>query len=139
MYTTNVYADSVTIGGITSTGNSMSLNVASSTGSKLETARFTTDSNGGTEIVARGHLVAFGDDDSSNQLKPADQTGFRDLDAYYFNTGITQYDYSNNVAYKLSFPGKTGTIALTSDLPTTQQWTLTSTSGTVTTVNICTK
>ena len=95
--------------------------------------------NGETYELLTGHLVVWGQNDSSNMFKPADQTGFSDLDTYYFNTGIALQNAADLTTYKLSFPGKDGTIALTSDLPTTQQWTLTSTSGTVTTVNICIK
>ena len=97
----------------------------------------------GTEATVLGHLTVYGDNDNNDSRKPIDQTGISnsggDVDAYYFNTGITLYDGVNENEYKLSFPGKTGTIALTNDLPTTQQWKLTSTSGDVTTVNICTK
>ena len=69
----------------------------------------------------------------------------RDLDTDG-NGQIDATDYStyalNGIVHngkKLALPEKEGTIALTDDLPTTQQWKLTSTSGTVTTVNICVK
>lgn len=116
--TGNLTTNSVTTNGINSTGNNISLNVASSAGSKFEAARFTTDPNGGTEIVASGHLAAFGDNDSSNPLKPTDQTSFGDLDAYYFNTGITLYNSDDETTYKLSFPGKSGVLATISDVTT---------------------
>ena len=59
----------------------------------------------------------------------------------HFSTYYSTYEYDGitHNGKKLLLPEKEGTIALTSDLPTTQQWKLTSTSGTVTTVNICTK
>ena len=76
----------------------------------------------GTEATVLGHLTIYGDNDDDNPNKPADQTGISDLgddlDAYYFNTGIALYNNGDDTTYKLSFPGKTGTIALTSDLPT---------------------
>ena len=58
-----------------------------------------------------------------------------------FSTHSSKYEYGGitHNHKKILLPEKEGTIALTSDLPTTQQWKLTSTSGTVTTVNICTK
>ena len=59
----------------------------------------------------------------------------------HFDTYSSKYAYDGitHNGKKLLLPEKEGTIALTSDLPTTQQWKLTSTSGDVTTVNICTK
>ena len=65
-----------------------------------------------------------------------DPDGDGQADIYY---SIYGYDGIMHNGNKLSLPEKQGTIALTSDLPTTQQWTLTSTSGTVTTVNVCVK
>lgn len=76
----------------------------------------------GTDATVLGHLTIYGDNDDDNPNKPADQTGISDLgddlDTYYFNTGIALYNNGDDTTYKLSFPGKTGTIALTSDLPT---------------------
>ena len=76
----------------------------------------------GTDATVLGHLVIYGDNDDDNPKKPTDRTGISnsggDVDAYYFNTGITLHDSVSENEYKLSFPGKTGTIALTSDLPT---------------------
>ena len=76
----------------------------------------------GTEATVLGHLTIYGYNDDDDPKKPADQTGISDLgddlDAYYFNTGIALYNNGDDTTYKLSFPGKTGTIALTSDLPT---------------------
>lgn len=42
--------------------------------------------------------------------------GEDDIDAFYYNTGITSYDIDTGSSYKYSFPPKTGTFALTSDL-----------------------
>lgn len=39
-----------------------------------------------------------------------------DLDTYYFNTGIALCDSDDSINYKLSFPGKSGTFLLDSDL-----------------------
>ena len=76
----------------------------------------------GTEATVLGHLIIYGDNDDNDSRKPIDRTGISnsggDVDAYYFNTGITLYDSVYENEYKLSFPGKTGTIALTNDLPT---------------------
>ena len=80
-------------------------------------ATFKSYTDGETEEVLNGHLVIYGDDDSSNPLKPADKTGLTDLDAHYFNTGIT-LDSGGDAAdqAKLSFPIKSGTFLLDSDL-----------------------
>ena len=64
-----------------------------------------------------GHILLGGDADSSDANKPSDKTGFGDLDAYYYNTGICLFDADNENNYKISFPGKSGTFALTDDLP----------------------
>ena len=73
----------------------------------------------GTEATVLGHLTIYGDNDDDNPNKPADQTGISDLgddlDAYYFNTGIALYNNGDETTYKLSFPGKSGTLA-------TQEW-----------------
>ena len=80
-------------------------------------ATFKSYTNGETEGVLNGHLIVCGNDDSSNLLKPADKTGINKLDTYYFNTGIT-LDAGGDAEdqYKLSFPGKSGTFLLDSDL-----------------------
>ena len=60
----------------------------------------------------------FGDDDNGNPYKPADKIGSSDLDAYYFNTGITLADDKialGGPTYKLSFPAKSGTFATLDD------------------------
>ena len=49
------------------------------------------------------------------------------------------YDGILHSGKKLLLPENAGTIALTSDLPTTQQWTLTDVNGNGITVNICVK
>lgn len=76
----------------------------------------------GTDATVSGHLTIYGDNDDDDPKKPTDRTGISnsggDVDAYYFNTGITLYDSVSENEYKLSFPGKTGTIALTSDIKT---------------------
>ena len=71
----------------------------------------------GTELSLDGHLVTWGNDDRSHPFKPTNQANIVDPTAYYFNTGIALVD-TNNAKCKLSFPGKSGTIALTSDLST---------------------
>ena len=71
----------------------------------------------GTSESLSGHLIVCGNNDSDSPYKPADKTGFTDLDAYYFNTGIT-LDSGGDAADlpKLSFPAKSGTFLLDSDL-----------------------
>ena len=87
-------------------------------------ATFSSSSDGETKESLNGHLVIYGNDDSSSQIKPAryDNGYYKDIDTYYFNTGITlhclldsstgQIDYKD---YKLSFPTKTGTLATLDD------------------------
>ena len=70
-------------------------------------------------------------------LHREDTNGDGQIDVTSYSTyGLGRITHNGN---KLLFPEKEGTIALTSDLPATQQWTLVSTTGTVTTVNICVK
>ena len=61
----------------------------------------------GTRLILPGYLTIYGDNDNNNSDKPADQTGFGDLDTDYFNTGIT---LRGDETYKLSFPAKSGVI-----------------------------
>ena len=75
-------------------------------------AYFRYDNSEGSSIRTYGHFTAFGDNDNSNTYKPTDQTGFDDLDTYYFNTGITLCDAEGNDVYKLSFPAESGTLEL---------------------------
>ena len=74
----------------------------------------------GTEASVLGHLMIYGDNDDNHPNKPTDRTGISDsgldLDTYYFNTGIALCDSDGSVDYKLSFPGKSGTFLLDSDL-----------------------
>lgn len=69
------------------------------------------------QTVFGGHILLYGDADSSDANKPSDKTGFVDLDSFYYNTGICLFDADNENNYKISFPGKSGTFALTDDLP----------------------
>lgn len=69
------------------------------------------------QTIFGGHIILYGDADSSDVNKPSDKTGFGDLDSYYYNTGICLFDVDNDNNYKISFPGKNGTFALTDDLP----------------------
>ena len=68
----------------------------------------------GSIVTSKGHFIALGDDDGSDYYKPKG-TFVGDLDTYYYNTGIALVESDN--AYKLSFPEKSGTFALTSDIP----------------------
>ena len=84
-------------------------------------ASFNYDSTEGSSVASTGHFIAYGDDDSSNTLKPtteyAEVEG-ADIDAYYFSTGITLFDAEGLAeSVKLSYPSKSGTFALTSDVP----------------------
>lgn len=110
-------ANSISVDSINSLNREIVLNVRKPANSSLlEAVRFTASSEG-TEEVLRGHLVVWGQDDDSNPYKPADKTGFSDLDTYYFNTGIT-LDSGGDAEDlpKLSFPAKSGTFLLDSDL-----------------------
>ena len=64
-----------------------------------------------------GHITLNGDADSSDVNKPSDKTGFGDLDTYCYNTGICLFDADTENNYKISYPAKSGTFALTDDLP----------------------
>ena len=82
----------------------------------------------GEDATVSGHLVIYGDNDNSYPDKPTDRTGMSDsgvdLDTYYFNTGIALCDSEDNSSpYKLSFPGKSGTFLLDSDLVLTNNGT----------------
>ena len=96
-------------------------------------------------LVANGISVA---DDNGTYRSNFSKGGFRaqlkedtdgdgQLDATYYS--IYEYDGIVHNGKKLLLPEKEGTIALTSDLPTTQQWTLTDVNGNGITVNICVK
>lgn len=89
-------------------------------------ASFNYDSTEGSDVVSTGHFVAYGDDDSSNTLKPITeyaQAEGGDVDAYYFSTGITLIDAEELVeSVKLSYPAKSGTFALTNDLPQVKRY-----------------
>ena len=77
-------------------------------------------------MTSTGHFIAYGDDDSSNILKPtteyAEVEG-ADIDAYYFSTGITLFDAEGLAeSVKLSYPAKSGTFALTNDIPQVKRY-----------------
>ena len=83
-----------------------------------EVAVFQTDGDSGTGLVLNGHLIVYGDDDAGNSQKPANVIASgSDIDTTLFNTGVCVYDNSSDHEYKISFPGKSGTFAVTSDLP----------------------
>ena len=89
-------------------------------------ASFNYNSTEGSNVVSTGYFIAYGDDDSSNTLKPtteyAEAQG-SDVDAYYFSTGITLLDAEGLAeSVKLSYPAKSGTFALTSDIPQVKRY-----------------
>ena len=108
-------ASSIMTGDIKSSNSSLMIGATSSDGSTCNIAGFEADSGEGTSAAVYGHLAVFGDDDNSSPYKPADKTGFSDLDTRYFNTGIALYDNDNDTTYKLSFPAKSGTFATLDD------------------------
>ena len=57
------------------------------------------------------HLIVWGQNDSNNLFKPTNQTGFSDLDTYYFNTGIALQNAVDLTTHRLSFPSKSGTLS----------------------------
>ena len=89
-------------------------------------ASFNYDSTRGSNVVSTGHFIAYGDDDHSNTLKPTTEYAEAqggDVDAYYFSTGITLLDAEELVeSVKLSYPAKSGTFALTNDLPQVKRY-----------------
>ena len=103
--------DIISTNAIYSSGATLTLNVDGST-----VAEFDGSPGEGTRMVTYGYLTVWGDNDSSNSLKPADKTGINDLDAHYFNTGITLQNADDGATtYKLSFPAKSGTFATLDD------------------------
>lgn len=86
-----------------------------------EVAKFSYGSPSGSAVISDGHFIAYGDDDDNDSRKPINNTGFYDLDTAYYNTGIVLYDAddSSEPPYKLSFPGKSGTLATTDDVTVT--------------------
>ena len=89
-------------------------------------ASFNYDSTEGSSVASTGHFIAYGDNDSSNTLKPtteyAEVEG-ADIDAYYFSTGITLFDAEGLAeSVKLSYPAKSGTFALTNDIPQVKRY-----------------
>ena len=67
--------------------------------------------NGETWEVLTDHLIVWGQNDSNNLFKPTNQTGFSDLDTYYFNTGIALQNAVDLTTHRLSFPSKSGTLS----------------------------
>lgn len=85
----------------------------------VSTADFRYSNLGGAYLDMTGHLVLNEAGDHPN--KPENKTGLPSVSyADYFNTGITAYGISASTslpaAYELSFPGKSGTFLLDSDL-----------------------
>ena len=89
-------------------------------------ASFNYDSTQGSSVISTGHFIAYGDDDHSNTLKPTTEYAEAqggDVDAYYFSTGITLLDVEEFVeSVKLSYPAKSGTFALTNDIPQVKRY-----------------
>ena len=113
VYMTNgvLTTNSISTNVIDSSNTTLTLNVNGST-----LAEFDGNPDKGTRIITYGYLTVWGDNDSSNSLKPADKTGINDLDAHYFNTGITLQNADDGATtYKLSFPAKSGTFATLDD------------------------
>lgn len=106
-----------TISGRKTFGNAPVIPGIFNTTKNSEMISFFYDSNDGSSVASHGHFLAYGDDDDSNTLKPTTAYAGSDIDTYYFNTGITLRDSDENeVEVKLSFPAKSGTLALTSDV-----------------------
>lgn len=74
----------------------------------------------GSVLLSSGPLQIFYTDiDFSiySEQRPNNIINSGDLDVYFFDTGITCRDYEADVYYKYSFPAKSGTFAMTSDIP----------------------
>ncbi len=92
--------------------NLLNLKVSDSSDTLHNVARFSYYSVGGAQLEIDGHLALY--EEGSCPNKPINRTGVSVNFADYFNTGITTcgVDSSNSpVSYKLSFPGKSGTIS----------------------------
>ena len=55
--------------------------------------------------------------ESYSNERPYNVFNSGDLDVYFFDTGITCHDWDTEKYYKYSFPAKSGTFAMTSDIP----------------------
>lgn len=74
----------------------------------------------GSVLLSSGPLQIFYTDiDFSiySEQRPNNIINSGDLDVYFFDTGITCRDYEADKYYKYSFPAKSGTFAMTSDIP----------------------
>lgn len=66
--------------------------------------------------VINQHLTVYGDGETDTD-KPTNNTGITgDLDAKYWNTGISTYDADTEVGYQYSFPAHSGTFATLEDI-----------------------
>ena len=86
---------------------------------KASAANFSYQTIGGASLDITGHLVL--NEGGGHPNQPENKTGLPSVSyADYFNTGITAYGISASTslpaAYKLSFPAKSGTFLLDSDL-----------------------
>lgn len=112
-----LYANALNTGDIVGNQVRLRLQNPSGNGTSMDAAYFDSSDYDEPILGLYGHLAVYGDSDSStNPNKPANQTAITDLDTDYFNTGIALKE-ADDVVYKLSFPGKSGTFALTSDIP----------------------
>ena len=74
----------------------------------------------GSVLLSSGPLQIFYTDiDFSiySEQRPNNIINSGDLDVYFFDTGITCRDYEADKYYKYSFPAKSGTFAMTTDIP----------------------
>ena len=111
-----LYANALNTGDIVGNQVRLRLQNPSGDGTLMDAAYFDSSDYDEPILGLYGHLVVYGDSDSStNPNKPANQTAITDLDTDYFNTGIALKE-ADDVVYKLSFPAKSGTFALTSDI-----------------------
>ena len=111
-----LYANALNTGDIVGNQVRLKLQNPSGDGTSMDAAYFDSSDYDEPILGLYGHLAVYGDSDSStNPNKPANQTAITDLDTDYFNTGIALKE-ADDVVYKLSFPGKSGTFALTSDI-----------------------
>lgn len=115
-----------TISGIKTFDNNPIIYGISNSDKSDSIASFNYDSTEGSSVVSTGHFIAYGDDDHSNTLKPTTEYAEAeggDVDAYYFSTGITLFNAEGWAeSVKLSYPAKSGTFALTNDLPQVKRY-----------------
>lgn len=70
-------------------------------------------SSEGSYLATAGNIRVYGDDDSGDDVKPEAKISYSDdLNAVYYNTGISTIVDGGDSVYKMSFPEKSGTLVV---------------------------